>query len=124
MTEKYCREKMATEILSSLLSENSYVQKLLHINTGETLDSVEKNKKFIKRLAAYACYSADCLILILKRRNEMIHYSCATCGRSIGTYETYYRPHPQKIMKQKAHLVACSVNHSNRIEETYPRKGK
>jgi len=52
----------------------------------------------------------------------MLHYNCATCGKSLGTYETYYRPHPWKVRKDKAHLVACSIKHSNEILETYPKK--
>jgi len=52
----------------------------------------------------------------------MIFYSCATCGKSIGAYETYYRPSPMKVRKDKVHLVGCSVEHSDSILETYPRK--
>ena len=52
----------------------------------------------------------------------MIFYKCATCGKAIGAYETYYRPHPLKVRKDKAHLVACSVEHSDSILETYSTK--
>lgn len=51
----------------------------------------------------------------------MLHYKCATCGKSIGTYETYYRPHPLQVKREKVHLVACSREHSDAILATYPR---
>jgi len=54
----------------------------------------------------------------------MIHYKCATCGKAIGAYETYYRPHPLKVKRGKAQLVACSKKHSEAIETTYPRDDK
>lgn len=68
MPETYSRDRISIEILSSLMAENTFVKTLL--KTDGSKESIAKNKKLIKSLAAYSCFAADSLILVFKEHEN------------------------------------------------------